>query len=301
MTERMAFTTNRLDRDSEKRTESSLAAALAESTVTVCLMAGSEWLVSGPEQAPDPRFGAADAPGLGADLSHAILLGRTDDGTAVVAAPAASPADGGAVRAVSLRALAMAGTLDPDLEGQLAQAQHLFHWNRRTRFCGVCSGPTVGEAGGYRRRCTACGELFFPRTDPVVIMLVHDGGERCILGRQPNFAPGMYSALAGFVEPGETLEDAVRREVLEEAGITVGAVRYHASQPWPFPGSLMIGCLAQATQDTIRHDTTELEDCRWFTRQEARAMLDATHPDGISAPRPYAIAHHLLRAFVEAG
>jgi NAD+ diphosphatase len=136
--------------------------------------------------------------------------------------------------------------------------------------------------------------------DPVVIMLTIDG-ERCLLGRQPQFAAGMYSALAGFIEPGETVEDAVRREVFEEAHVNCAQVVYFASQPWPFPSSLMIGCFARASDTEIVVDKTELEDARWFSRDEVAAMLAHTHADGLSAPKPYAIAHHLLRAYVEHG
>jgi NAD+ diphosphatase len=133
------------------------------------------------------------------------------------------------------------------------------------------------------------------------MIAIHEanGIERALLGRQPQFAPGMYSALAGFLEPGETIEAAVRRETLEEAGIAVGRVRYHASQPWPFPMSLMIGCHAEALSDVIRRDETELEDCRWFSRHEARAMLTGTHPDGLKSPAHFAIAHRLLLAWAE--
>ncbi len=152
--------------------------------------------------------------------------------------------------------------------------------------------------GGYRRDCPTCGAQHFPRTDPVVIMAIVDG-DRVLLGRQARFVPGMYSCLAGFLEPGETIEDAVRRETWEEAGIRVGRVGYHSSQPWPFPNSLMIGCIGEALTTDVVPDATELEDCRWFTRDEARAMLDGSHPDGVSSPKPLAIAHHLLLAFVE--
>jgi NAD+ diphosphatase len=150
--------------------------------------------------------------------------------------------------------------------------------------------------GGYRRDCPACGAEHFPRTDPVVIMLAIDG-ERCLLGRQARFAPAMYSCLAGFVEPGETIEDAVRRETAEEAGIAVGRVRYHASQPWPFPSSLMIGCHAEAISRDIVRDEAELEACRWFGRAEVQAMLAGLHPDGLKCPPDIAIAHHLIKAW----
>jgi NAD+ diphosphatase len=132
----------------------------------------------------------------------------------------------------------------------------------------------------------------------VVIMLAIDG-ERCLLGRQPRFAPGMYSALAGFIEPGETVEEAVRREVKEEAGIRIGRVLYHSSQAWPFPHSLMIGCHAEALSTEIARDAAELEDCRWFDREEVRLMLSGDHPDELKAPFPMAIAHQLMKAFVE--
>jgi NAD+ diphosphatase len=126
----------------------------------------------------------------------------------------------------------------------------------------------------------------------VIMLVVH--GDKALLGRQRQFQSGMYSALAGFLEPGETIEAAVRRETLEEAGIPVGRVRYHASQPWPFPMSLMIGCYAEALSDTIQRDEAELEDCRWFSRAEAVAMLAGTHAEGIKAPSPIAIARRLL-------
>ena len=134
--------------------------------------------------------------------------------------------------------------------------------------------------------------MIFPRTDPVVIMLVIDG-DSCLVGRQPRFNPGMYSALAGFIEPGETVEAAVRREVAEESGVRVGAVAYHASQPWPFPASLMLGCFAQALSREILVDINELEDARWLGRDEVRAMFASSHPGGLIPPAPIAIAHHL--------
>ena len=133
------------------------------------------------------------------------------------------------------------------------------------------------RAGGYKRHCPTCGTEHFPRTDPVAIMLTVTR-EKCLLGRGRHFAPGMYSALAGFIEPGETIEAAVRRETLEEAGIRLGRVVYHASQPWPFPYSLMIGCFGEPLNEDIQADLNELEDCRWFFRDEVRLMLARTHP-----------------------
>ncbi len=173
----------------------------------------------------------------------------------------------------------MDGSVSPDDLGALAEGKALLFWHAKHRFCANCSLPTVASAGGWRRECASCGTHHFPRTDPVVIMLAIDG-ERCLLGRQPRFPAGMYSCLAGFLEPGETIEDAVRREIAEEAGIATGTVTYLGSQPWPFPASLMIGCMVEAASTEITIDRQELEDARWFTRDEVKAMLAGRHPKG---------------------
>jgi NAD+ diphosphatase len=200
----------------------------------------------------------------------------------------------------AIDARAVGAQLDGDKGGVVAQARALLSWHDKHQHCAVCGSPTLVRKAGYARQCgnDACKAEHFPRTDPVVIMLVVDG-ERCLLGRQPQFPAGFYSALAGFVEPGESLEEAVRREVAEEAGIQAGRVRYVASQPWPFPSSLMIGAFAEALSDSIRIDTTELEDARWFTRADARAALAGKGP--FVVPPPLAIAHHLLKAWVRLG
>ena len=153
-------------------------------------------------------------------------------------------------------------------------------------------------SGGDRRHCGSCNREHFPRTDPVIIIVVHDG-DRCLLGRSAHFVEGMYSALAGFMEPGETIEGAARREVLEESSIKVGKVSYELSQPWPFVSSLMIGLLGEALSTDIKIDPHELQDARWFSREEAKSLLDESHPKGWKAPNPFAIAHHLLLAFLE--
>ncbi len=168
--------------------------------------------------------------------------------------------------------------IDPEALGVLAHGAAMLAWHSTHRFCGKCGQPTEMRAGGYKRVCTGCNAEHFPRTDPVAIMLAVRG-DRCLLGRSPHFPPGMYSALAGFIEPGETIENAVRRETFEEAGIRLGRVAYHASQPWPFPYSLMIGCFGEALNEDIHADMTELEACRWFTRAEVSDMLVARHPD----------------------
>lgn len=291
----MGFAVNRLIRDGETRTDETLAEALAHPEAAVFVLGEAGWLCRGGDPAFDPGTAAALAGG-----GDAVLLGFTAEGAPRLAMRAgADIGDEAGIVARGLRSLAMEGGLDPDVEGQLGQGEHFLNWHARSKFCGRCGAPTVPEAAGYRLRCTRCGDVLFPRTDPVSIMLIHDGADGCILGRSPRFPEKMWSCLAGFIEPGETLEDAVRRETLEEAGVMVGAVRYLASQPWPFPGSLMIGCTAHATTTAIDFDAAELEACRWFDRDEVARMLAGTHPDGLEAPQSFAIAHHLVRAFVD--
>jgi NAD+ diphosphatase len=249
----------------------------------------------------DPFFTTAEVPGLGTARESA-LLGQDGAGAIFAtlldeASPESGEGETGLI-SLDLRSLAVQGLLPAPLLGVLAQAKSLLHWHARHRFCAQCGAPTRTAAAGWKRLCAACSAQHFPRTDPVVIMLVTDG-EMCLVGRQPRFNAGMYSALAGFIEPGETVEAAVRREVAEEAGIGVGAVAYHASQPWPFPASLMIGCFGQALSREIVVDTTELEDARWISRDEVRAMFAGAHASGFLPPAPIAIAHHLMRAFAE--
>ncbi|WP_182086059.1 NAD(+) diphosphatase [Aureimonas sp. ME7] len=298
---RLGFAGNRLHRGGELRTAASLGEALAHPDARVYLAAGDQWALRSDHEHSDPAFSVAEATRLLDGQPIELLLGHDSCGRPVLAARSESldtRIAGSALTFLDLRTLGTEETLDADTEGQLAQAAHLLNWHANTRFCGRCGAPTVSEAAGFRRRCTACDHLVFPRTDPVSIMLVHDGKGRCVLGRQPQFKPGMWSCLAGFVEAGETLEDAVRRETLEEAGLCVDEVRYHSSQPWPFPGSLMIGCMAETRDETIRFDANELENCRWFDREEVRAMLEGRHPEGLAVPPRFAIAHHLINAYI---
>jgi NAD+ diphosphatase len=177
-------------------------------------------------------------------------------------------------------------------------ARSLLEWHGRHAFCGRCGNATRAFRGGWGRRCTYCRLEHFPRVDPVVIMLAEFEG-KVLLGRQPRYPPGRYSALAGFLEPGESIEEAVAREIFEEAGLRVSDVRYVASQPWPFPGQLMIACIAKADSDQIVLDMNELEDAFWADRSGVAAALAGSPEAPFGAPPAYAIANTLLRHWVE--
>ncbi len=204
------------------------------------------------------------------------------------------------LKLVDLRSIAVGDLVPRDQAAMLAAAKALMHWHAHRRFCSNCGALNEVAAAGWRRECKTCNTTHFPRTDPVVIMLAVDG-DACLLGRQPRFPKGMYSALAGFVEPGETIEAAVRREIWEEAGVACRAVRYFASQPWPFPASLMIGCFAEADGRGLEVDRVELEDARWFSREETVALIERRHPARLTAPTQMAIAHHLLKRWAYEG
>ncbi len=199
----------------------------------------------------------------------------------------AMPAD---VTFVELRA-AMVRLTPRDAE-LAATAKAIFGWHRSHRFCALCGEQSVMAMAGWQRDCPSCGGHHFPRTDPVVIMLITHGNS-VLLGRSPGWPEGMYSCLAGFVEPGETIEAAVRREVFEEAGVRVGAVRYLSSQPWPFPSSLMFGCQGDALDTALTIDPVEIEDARWVSREDIARAFAGDHPDILPA-RKGAIAHFLL-------
>ncbi|MYC30089.1 MAG: NAD(+) diphosphatase [Chloroflexi bacterium] len=181
--------------------------------------------------------------------------------------------------------------------GIMAQGRAQVNWHNRHRFCSVCGYPTVVKRGGQKRECPACKAEHFPRTDPVIIMLVFDG-DRCLLGQSRGRLQAMnrYSALAGFMDQGEAIEEAVAREVMEEAGIRVKNVRYHSSQPWPFPSSLMIGCHAEADTTGINMDDEEMTDVQWFNRSEVLLALE-DKSEKLRLPGPIAIAHHLIKSW----
>jgi NAD+ diphosphatase len=312
----LGYTGSMINRAAELRSDLAALSALAADPCTRTLVIAGEFIcLNKGEPCHDPWFTLAQAAALvsppesphedaSEQQSARVFLGR-DDGEprfALAIAPAAAEAlkHRSDLVVMDLRSAAMRGAVAQQHLGAFAQAKSLIGWHVRHRFCSNCGAPTDSVQGGWRRDCAACGVQHFPRTDPVVIMLVVNG-DNCLLGRQPRFGKGMWSCLAGFVEPGETIEEAVRRETLEEAGIRCGRVAYFASQPWPFPMSLMIGCHAQAMTTEIKVDRTELEDARWFPRAEVAAMLMHRHPDGLTATHPFAIAHHIIRAWLAAG
>lgn len=298
----ITFARNPLDRRSEAREDGVLlAAALKDARARVFLLIGDRLLVRA--AASDTGTHDLEAAGaFGVDMASALLLGWLPDGSPRFAArlrsePATTLPEG--LRLVDLRTLAAEGLVDVDAFGQVAQARSMLGWHERHGFCANCGHATAVAVGGYRRDCPNCAAHHFPRVDPVAIMLV-SRGERILLGRQTRFAPGRYSCLAGFVEPGETVEDAVRRETYEEAGIRVGTVRFHASQPWPFVSTLMLGCIGEALTEDIVMDGAELEDCRWFSRGEVSSMVAGTHPAALSCPPRLAIARHLIEFWLGA-
>ena len=260
------YTTVGLDRAPARRRDPAwLAERRRDPTSRVVALDDLQLLVVDGPEGPDPF--PLDAAALGGAVpEHAVLLGELA-GRAVFALDLQGERPGIPGRLVELRALAP--LLGAPEAGLLAYARALAHWHRTHRFCGRCGAPTAAVEAGHVRRCTACSADSFPRTDPAVIVLV-TRGEQCVLGRAPRFPPGMYSTLAGFVEPGESLESAVRREVREEVGLELGEVRYRSSQPWPFPQSLMLGFRAVAAEGELAIELEELEDARWFHRAELR-------------------------------
>jgi NAD+ diphosphatase len=221
--------------------------------------------------------------GLIDDRPHfMLLLDERDDAAALEAALEA--------RRMGLREAGL--QLAADEAGLFAYTKGLAHWQRETRFCARCGAPVQLVSSGHRAQCTnpACGRLHFPRTDAAIIVIVEYDGA-CLLGRQATWPPGRYSTLAGFVEPGEALEDAVRREVAEESGVIVGDVHYHSSQPWPMPASLMVGFTAKAVSPAIHLRDGELEDARWFTPQQ---IIDGLADGSLATPAKLSVSYQLI-------
>jgi NAD+ diphosphatase len=251
------------------------------------------------------RFASGDLVALGVDASEACFLGLDEAGApafmiSISQADAMRLAGGETALAplVDLRTLAIQSDIPPDELTLAAQARSLAAWHATHKCCGRCGGRTRPRDGGWRRECWACGQNHFPRSDPAVIMAVTHQ-DRCLLAHEPRFMENMYSVLAGFVEPGDDIETAVRREIMEEVGVRVGRVDYVGSQPWPFPHSLMIGCRGEALNDDLTLDPVEIVDARWFSRDEVRAMMERRHPEGLFVPPPISISHTLIRAFAE--
>ncbi|SDO36720.1 NAD(+) diphosphatase [Phyllobacterium sp. OV277] len=297
----VGFAGNRINRHAEKRSDDVVTVALADTNTRMLLIGQGHVLVAQGDGISNALFALEDAVALLPNPNRTIYLGMQDE-TPVLATLsgvdlAALPET---IKAIEYRPVYTQGLIPEDQLGAMAQAVSLLTWHENHRFCGRCGSETVMRDGGYRRTCPNCDAQHFPRTDPVAIMMVVRG-DKCLLARGAHFGPGMYSCLAGFIEPGETIENAVRRETLEETNLPIGRVVYHASQPWPFPYSLMIGCHAEALSDDYTLDKAELEAGRWFTREEVVLMLDRTHPDGLMTPPPGAIAAHLIRSWVESG
>ena len=280
----LAFLGNPLDRCANQRSDEGWLARLLiqPSTRHIHMNGDKTFITDGKLQS----FAAASA-------AECVLLGVDAAGSGWFASAVEAEES-----LMDLRSLAAAGTLAQGELAILAQARSLLHWHAHHGFCANCGIKTEMRDAGYRRHCTACGTDHFPRTDPVIIIAVRHK-TRMLLGRQSIWPEGMYSTLAGFMEPGETIEEAARREVFEEAGIRVGDIRFHLNQPWPFPSSLMIGLIGEALTEDIVIDPKELETARWFEEREVRAMLDGTHAQGLKAPQPLAIAHHLIRASLQ--
>jgi NAD+ diphosphatase len=285
----LAFAGHPLDRADAIRSDAAKLAALARAEARLLRLEG---LV--PRLGEDERlqWGTLGEAPEGAEV---VFLGLLDGEPVFATVPLEGDPDPAYTRRETFTAL---GVLPGEELALYGGARSLLDWHARHRFCPQCGGATVLAKGGWQRDCTQCGAAQFPRTDPVTIMLVEHQG-RVLLGRNARFPGRSYSALAGFIEPGETVEEAVAREVLEEAGVRVRDVSYIASQPWPFPSQLMIACHAHADDDALTLDPTELEDAQWFTRQEVVAAFDNPDEARFVPPFPLAVAHHMLRWWLE--
>ena len=284
------FTGALLDRaDAMRSDEPAWRAAMGDWRARVLHMAGAEPVIRA-----EGDLGWHSLAELNGD-EELILLGLIEDRPHLAVLPVEPLADG--FRTPSLwRALNM---LSSEQAATYGIARSLIDWHHRNGFCSRCGGATALFRAGWGRKCGGCDAEHFPRVDPVVIMLAEFDG-KILVGRQPRFPPRNYSALAGFLEPGESIEEAVRRELFEEAGVRVSNVRYIASQPWPFPAaSLMIACIGEAESDALTIDTTELEDAMWVSRDEVEAALSGADDARFNAPPRFAIAHTLLRAWLE--
>ncbi len=298
------FCGNPLNRASEKRPDTQwVTAKLHDPSSLILPMWRLMPFLLGPEKAKGPLEAGFLKPGLAEKIAGpdapCVLLGLEGERAlfALGISVARDPANEGPLAGLGhfrdMRAAAMSGGLPERDIAILGQAKAMIDWHQRHGFCPKCGQPTQIADAGYKRTCPNCNAEHFPRTDPVVIMLATHG-DSCLVGRGKQFPPGFFSALAGFVEPGETIEEAVAREIFEEAGVRVNNVTYFTTQPWPFPSSLMIGCYAQALGRDITIDHNELADAFWLEKAKARALLAGEAIDGLRVPPPIAIAHHLI-------
>lgn len=295
------FSGNPIDRIGNRRKDAAFIAGARSSDRTRFLpMHGGRHLVLGADGNRIALLRAADAPALSASLDDRpwVLLGLLDEDPVIaidLGDEGEPPALHPGAEFADLRSLA--ATLEPEDASLLAQARGLLNWRRAHRFCGVCGAACMPVEGGYVMRCTACGTSHFPRTDPAVIMLI-TSGDRVLLARNARFGERrLFSALAGFVEPGESLEEAVIREVAEECGVGVSKVRYHSSQPWPFPASIMLGFVAETADETITIDGDEIIEAAFFTRAQLRDH--AAH--GFGLPPRLSIARRMIDDWCEEG
>ncbi|MDQ3280644.1 MAG: NAD(+) diphosphatase [Acidobacteriota bacterium] len=280
----LTFAGNPLDRASERRNDEAwLGARWSDPRTRVLALSAGKPLVR------DAQL--AFLPGTAARNTNAPLLGVDTSGAAVFAIESDSAPEGASFE--ELRAVAL--TLSHEEAAMVAVAKSLFEWHARHGFCSVCGHRSDVASAGWKRVCPQCKAEHFPRVDPVVIMLPIRG-DSCLLARQSPWPAKRMAPLAGFVEPGESIEEACAREVKEESQLIATRVTYHASQPWPFPSSLMFGLFVEVEGEAVA-DGVELEEVRWLTRDEARAVLAGTHPD-VLAPNRYAIAHELLTVWV---
>jgi NAD+ diphosphatase len=299
---RLGYTQSLLDRAAERRTDAAALAALqSDPRAGVYVIGGEMVVLKKRATVHEPLFTPDEVRTL-SPTGEVVFLGLLDGVGRFALAPSATIVETLKTRddfvVTDLRSIAIKELVESRHLPPIAEGKALLHWHARHRFCSNCGTATNLVDGGWRRDCPTCKVQHFPRTDPVVIMLPI-AGDRCVLGRSYRFQGSMWSCLAGFMEPGEAIEDAVRRETREEAGIVCGRVSYFTTQPWPFPTSLMIGCHAEALSHDIVIDRTELEDARWFTREETALMLLRQHPQGLTTPPTVAIAYHIIRAWVE--
>jgi NAD+ diphosphatase len=301
---RPAFVTHVLDRAAHLRgNDEKLFALEGQQNARAYVVYRDSLVMKQEESGPRALLSIREALDFGANPGT-IFLGLRDGapvfGMGISPAAAEKLIGRNDVAITELRGMVMQGVLPLEQLSAIAMAKSMVTWHQRHGFCPNCGARSSMKDGGWKRECPSCKAEHFPRTDPVVIMLV-SSGDKALLGRQKQFMPGMYSCLAGFVEAAETIEDAVRREIFEESGIRVTDVNYYMTQPWPYPSSLMIGCSARAINEDIVVDRTELEDARWFDRAELALMHRRQHPDGLFAAHPFAIAHHLIGHWLHGG